>query len=195
MVIFALLGIKIRLIIFYHIMDTGKVKIVVFDVDDTLWHGVDDPRAIGRFQCIDARQVSDGDGHAQEIVPNAREVLEKLRSRGYRLALATMGPEDQVRLFTRAFGIERYFDFDLSAFDREDKADKIERILLKAASDDPDIAPSQLVFVDDNQGYLAAVNARFPDARCVWAHYAMEPGMLMLDEDMVEMHGFPLWPS
>nr|MDO8088383.1 magnesium-dependent phosphatase-1 [Candidatus Sigynarchaeum springense] len=176
-------------------MDAGKVKIVVFDVDDTLWHGVDDPRAAGRFQRVDDRLVSDGDGHAQEIVPNAKEVLGKLRSQGYRLALATMGPEYQVRLFTRAFGIEHYFDFDLSAFDREDKADKIAHILRKAASDDPDIAPSQLVFIDDNQAYLAAVNARFPDARCVWAHYAMEPGLLMLHEDMVEMHGFPLWPA
>ncbi len=175
-------------------MGTSKVKIVVFDVDDTLWHGIDDPRATGRFQRFDDRLVSDGDGHAQEIVQNASEVLEKLRSQGYRLALATMGPEDQVRLFTRAFGIEQYFDFGLSAFDREDKADKIERILCMAASDDPDIAPSHLVFVDDNQGYLAAVNARFPDARCVWAHYVMEPGLLMLGEDKEEMHGFPLWP-
>ncbi|MEX2684527.1 MAG: HAD-IIIC family phosphatase [Candidatus Sigynarchaeota archaeon] len=176
-------------------MNAGKVKIVVFDVDDTLWHGIDDSRAIGRFQRIDDRRVSDGDGHAQEIVPNAKVVLEKLRSQGYRLALATMGPEDQVRLFTRAFGIESFFDFDLSAFDREDKADKIERILCKAANDDPDISPSQLVFVDDNPAYLAAVNVRFPDARCVWAHYAMEPGLLMLHEDMVEMHGFPLWQA
>jgi magnesium-dependent phosphatase-1 len=176
-------------------MGRSKVKIVVFDVDDTLWHGVDDPRATGRFRRIGDRLVSDGDGHAQEIVPNAKEVLEKLRSLGYRLALATMGPEDQVRLFTEAFDIEQYFDFGLSAFDREDKADKIELILRKAVSDDPDIVPSQLVFVDDNQGYLAAVNARFPDARCVWAHYVMEPGLLMLGEDMEEMHGFPLWPA
>jgi magnesium-dependent phosphatase-1 len=175
-------------------METGKVKIVVFDVDDTLWHGVDEPRAVGRFQRVGDRLVSDGDGHAQELVPNTREALEKLDSQGYRLALATMGPEDQVRLFMEAFGIDRHFDFGLSAFDREDKADKIERILRKAASDDPDIAPSQLVFVDDNQGYLAAVNARFAEARCVWAHYVMEPGLLMLGEDMVEMHGFPLWP-
>jgi magnesium-dependent phosphatase-1 len=176
-------------------MDTCKVKIVVFDVDDTLWHGIDDPRATGRFQRIDDRLVSDGDGHAQEIVPNAIDVLEKLGSLGYRLALATMGPEDQVRLFMRAFGIEQCFDFGLSAFDREDKADKIEHILRKAANDDPDIMPSQIVFVDDNQAYLGAVNLRFPDVKCVWAHYAMDPGLLMLDEDMAEMHGFSLCPE
>ncbi|NMC06265.1 MAG: HAD family hydrolase [Candidatus Lokiarchaeota archaeon] len=177
----------------FHIMNAPVVKIVVFDVDDTLWHGKDDPRATGRFQRIDDRLVSDGDGHAQELVLNALEVLEKLRAGGYRLALATMGPEDQVHAFMQAFGIDTFFDFGLSAFDREDKADKIERILRKAASDDPDVTPSQIVFVDDNQAYLAAVNARFPGVKCVWAHYAMEPGLLMFAEDMAEMHELRLW--
>jgi magnesium-dependent phosphatase-1 len=178
--------------IVFLIMIINNVKIIVFDVDDTLWHGVDDARAIGRFHFIDDRLVSDGDGHAQELVPNARHVLERLSTRDYVLALATMGPEDQVRMFMDAFRISRFFDFSLSAFDREDKADKIEHVLLKAASEDPSISPSQLVFVDDNPGYLGAVNVRFPDVKCVWAHYVMEPGLLMLDEDMVEMHGFAL---
>lgn len=115
-----------------------------------------------------------------------------LAKEGYKLALATMGPEDQVRAFMVAFGIDHLFDFSISAFDREDKGEKIEKIW-RRASVFMDVAPGQILYVDDNLGYLKAANDHLPDVKCTWAHFRMSPGLLALNEDVQEMHGFSLW--
>lgn len=171
------------------------IKVVVFDIDDTLWHAIDfdDGMARDRFDVIDGRRVADHPGHAQELVENAREVLEILSKKGYVVAIATMGPQDQVRSFMEGFGITKHFDFEISAFERVDKAEKIAHILDRANELGMGVAPSELLFVDDNMGYLKAVNERFPEVKCVWAHYFMPPGLLALNEDVEEMHGFSLW--
>ncbi|MHA1699274.1 MAG: hypothetical protein ACTSWN_10580, partial [Promethearchaeota archaeon] len=88
--------------------------------------------------------------------------------------------------------IEKYFNFEISAFDRQDKADKIEHVLLKV-NEFQDVKPSELIFVDDNFVYLKAVNDRFPDVKCIWAHYRMPPGLKMLNIDAKEMYGIELW--
>ena len=168
------------------------IKLVVFDIDDTLWYSVDDAEAVYRFEPISERRVADHVGHAQELVPNARKVLRILKEKGYEIGIGTMGPEDQVKSFMKGFGIENFFDFSISAFDREDKDLKILKIL-EAAQEKMTIEPKEIVFIDDNLGYLQAVNSRFPDVKCIWAHYRMEPGLCMLNEDMEEMHGFSLW--
>lgn len=169
-------------------MVAGGIKVIVFDVDDTLWYSVDDPRADRKYDVIDDRRVADSPGVAQELVENAREVLQVLVANGYTLAFGTMGPEEQVRAFATAFGIDRYFSFEISAFDRVDKAEKIATVIARAG-----VEPGEVMFVDDNTGYLAAANARFPGVKCVWAHYRMSPGLLALADDVEEMHGFRPW--
>ncbi|MHA1682145.1 MAG: HAD family hydrolase [Promethearchaeota archaeon] len=170
-----------------------SIKVIVFDIDDTLWYSVDDERSMNRrFDRLGDRRVADHVGSAQELVENAREVLRILSEKGFILAIGTMGPEDQVRGFMEAFGIADFFNFGISKFDRNDKADKIEHTLLKAR-EFMDLDADEIVFVDDNLGYLKAVNDRFPGVKCVWAHFRMPPGLLMLNEDMEEMHGLKLW--
>ncbi|MBD3188080.1 HAD-IIIC family phosphatase [Candidatus Bathyarchaeota archaeon] len=172
----------------------ANVKIIVFDVDDTLWYSVADDRALERFKRLDERRVSDHVGHAQELVENASTVLHSLVDLGYILCLGTMGPESQVRSFMEAFELDHIFNFQLSLFDRVDKAEKIRHTLSMANEilDEP-VHPKDVVFVDDNMGYLKDVNDAFPDVKCVWAHYRMPPGLRALNADMVEMHGVKLW--
>ncbi|MHA1794136.1 MAG: HAD family hydrolase [Promethearchaeota archaeon] len=175
------------------ISEKNQVKIIIFDIDDTLWHAVDDDRAINRFERIDERRVTDQPGVAQELVENAHEVLKLLNEKGYVLAIGTMGPEDQVRMFMKAFGIFQYFNFEISKFDRVDKADKVEHTLLKAR-EFMEVEPEQIVFVDDNLGYLQAVNERFPGVKCIWgAQFQMSPGLKLLNEAMEEQYGIKLW--
>jgi HAD superfamily phosphatase (TIGR01681 family) len=173
-------------------MPANAIKVVAFDADDTLWCQVDEPRIAPKFTRLDDRRAADDGGFAQELVENAREVLKKLVDNGYVLVFVTMGPEDQVSAFAKAFGIDRFFDFKLSAFDREDKADKISKILKKGKRR-LKLKPSEIVYVDDNPSYLATVKARFPDLKTVWAHYRMAPGLLALNDDMEEMHRTHLW--
>ena len=173
-------------------MRENGFKVIAFDADDTLWYQVDETRIEPKFTRLDDRRVADDGGFAQELVENSREVLQDLVDKGYVLVFITMGPEDQVAAFAKAFGIDRFFDFKLSAFDREDKADKIAKILKKGKRK-LKLKPSEIVYVDDNPTYLAAAKTRFPELKTVWAHYRMEPGLLALNDDMEEMHGTRLF--
>ena len=75
------------------------------------------------------------------------------------------------------------------------KIDKDEKIsfTLQEARKKMDVSPSDIMFVDDNMGYLATVNKSFPDVKGIWAHYYASPGLEMLNEDAEECFGFNLW--
>lgn len=51
------------------------------------------------------------------LLPNAKEMLQKLKDTGFRLALATMAARDVVDKVSRYHGIEEYFDHTLTADD------------------------------------------------------------------------------
>lgn len=172
-------------------MNSQLIKIVVFDIDDTLWYSVAAPDAIKRFERLDDDRVADHTGFAQQLMPNAREVLDILKEKGYILAIATMGPEDQVRSFMEGFGIEGYFNFEISAFEREDKGEKIAKILADV-NEITDVAPGEMVYVDDNLGYLNAAKKRFPELKCVLA-WSFREDMKTLNEVLEEEHGIKLW--
>ncbi|MFX0098489.1 MAG: HAD family hydrolase [Candidatus Hodarchaeota archaeon] len=164
---------------------------MVFDIDDTLWYSVDAPDAIKRFGRLEGDRVADHVGYAQQLVPNAREVLDILKDKGYILAIATMGPEEQVRSFMKGFGIADYFNFEISAFMREDKGEKIAKIL-EGVNKITNVAPGELVYADDNLGYLNAAKKRFPEIKCVLA-WSFKQDMKTLNEALQEEHGITLW--
>lgn len=51
------------------------------------------------------------------LLPDAKEMLQKLKNNGFRLALATMAARDVVENVTRHHGIDGYFDHVLTADD------------------------------------------------------------------------------
>lgn len=192
------------------------VKLVAFDLDDTLIHARVD-ESVGatptkftphrRDPDGAVRSVVDGPHRVQVLVPHAREVLAHLQDLGLTLALASMGPEWQMRRFLEAFEIAHFFDWEIGAYDRRDKGEKVElviehyngREIARRPVGDPAASAAlvhrhEVVFVDDNLGYLARVDQYLPGVRVVWAHYAGERGLLDLYEDLREQHDIDLAP-
>jgi FkbH-like protein len=143
------------------------VKLVIVDLDDTLWRGV-----IGDAESID--QI-DTEGWPLGVV----ETLQFLRCRGVILAIVSQNSEELVRrlwpdLFKGRLELE---DFAFVRINWEPKAQKIAEIIQLAS-----LTPASVVFVDDNPVEREAVRSALP-------------GIRVLGDDLYALRRVLLWSS
>jgi FkbH-like protein len=128
------------------------VKLVIVDVDDTLWRGV-------------AAEQSESELglEALEGWPlGFAEALGHLKRRGVVLAIASKNDESRVaEILSRSYGRRLCLDdFAIRKINWQPKADNIEKILRETK-----LLARNVVFIDDNPSERAAVKAAFPDIR------------------------------
>ena len=134
------------------IRQMDMVKLVIVDIDDTLWRGVA------------AEQSEDELGNeALEGWPlGFAEALGHLKRRGVVLAIASKNDEGRVaQILSRSYGSRLCLDdFAVRKISWQPKADSIEKILHEI-----NLLPRNVVFIDDNPSERAAVKAAFPEMR------------------------------
>ena len=132
------------------IRQTDMVKLVLVDLDDTLWRGV-------------AAEEAEVSSTAREGWPlGFAEALLFLKRRGVMLGVVSKNDEDRVRqIWRRIYGdLIRPEDFAAVKINWRAKAENIEEILAQV-----NLLPKSVVFIDDNPVERAAVKAAFPDIR------------------------------
>jgi len=132
------------------IKQTDMVKLVVLDIDDTLWRGV-------------AAERSDHTREAIEGWPiGLVEALGHLKRRGILLALLSKNEEKLVvPIWERLFGGSIHIDdFAICKINWKPKADNFAEIIEEA-----NLLPRSVVYIDDNPVERAAIRAAFPDVR------------------------------
>jgi FkbH-like protein len=150
---------------------TEKIKLVIFDVDGTLWRGV---AAEGQ----DVGQL--GEGWPLGVL----EAAAFLRRRGILLAIASKNdPEIATQIWNGVYG--RVFplsNFVSVKFSWRHKIESIHEILKET-----NLLPGNVLFVDDNPVERARVKEQFPDMRLLegpiatwrrtllWAHELQVP--------------------
>ena len=65
------------------------VKIVVFDLDSTLWDHIDVSSMKPPFKLLDDNTIIDSIGDKLRLYPCVRKILEKLKNRRYKLSIAS----------------------------------------------------------------------------------------------------------
>jgi FkbH-like protein len=132
------------------IRGVDTVKLVIVDLDNTLWRGV----------VADESEISDKtlEGWPLGLI----EALSYLKKRGVILAVASQNEEKCTReLWDRILrGRFRLDEFAVVKIDWRPKVEKIEEILQLT-----NILPRNVLFIDDNPVERAAVKAAFPDIR------------------------------
>lgn len=137
----------------------GRVKVVIVDLDNTLWRGLASDQAIGSWN-----------GRPQAIV----EALKILKRRGILLAVASKNDEEYVRDHWERI-LHHYAevplgcslsldDFDVVKVDFRPKAVTVGEILAEL-----NVLPGGAVFIDDNPREREEVQAAFPDMRVLGA--------------------------
>jgi FkbH-like protein len=132
------------------IRQADMVKLVLVDLDDTLWRGV-------------AAEEAEVSSTASEGWPlGFAEALMFLKGRGVLLGVVSKNDEDRVReIWQRIYGNRiRLEDFAVTKINWRPKAENIEEILAQV-----NLLPKSVVFIDDNPVERAAVKAAFPEIR------------------------------
>jgi FkbH-like protein len=126
------------------------VKLVIVDLDNTLWRGV-------------IAEGAELDGFTNEGWPlGVVEALAYLKKRGVILAIASQNNESTIRalwpqIFHGRFALE---DFAIVRINWSPKIDNIDEILACA-----NVLPRHTVFIDDNPVERSRVQSMFPDMR------------------------------
>jgi FkbH-like protein len=126
------------------------VKLVVVDLDDTLWNGVS-----GELDAVDAQMI---EGWPIGVA----EALAYLKKRGILLAILSKNDDDRIRtqwdqIFRKRLRLE---DFATRRIDWNPKPQNMQRILA-----DLNVLPRNVVFVDDNPVERASMKRAFPNMR------------------------------
>jgi FkbH-like protein len=140
--------------LFRTVRQIDAVKLVIVDLDDTLWRGV-------------AAEAEDQSGDAVEGWPlGLIEALLFLKRRGVLLAIVSKNDEARVAGFwdTIMQGRLTLSDFAARRIDWSPKAESVAAILAEL-----NLLARSAVFVDDNPAERASVQAAFPDLRVLGA--------------------------
>jgi FkbH-like protein len=132
------------------VRQADSVKMVVVDLDDTLWSGV-----IGEMAEIDAGILAGWQiGFA--------EALMWLKKRGILLAILSKNEESRIReVFPKVFGDTMQLDdFAAVRINWLPKAENMREVLQAV-----NLLPRSVVFIDDNPAERSAMQQAFPDMR------------------------------
>ena len=137
---------------------SGSIKLVIFDLDDTLWRGVA------------AERIDDLDIEMTEGWPlGVLEALNFLYQRGILVSLVSKNDLENIKKAWAEL-YESRFSFDSFIYPRVNwrpKSDNI-RDIIKAVN----VGQDQVLFVDDNPAERACVRADLPDVRILEAPLA-----------------------
>jgi FkbH-like protein len=137
------------------VRQVDQVKLVIVDLDDTLWRGV----------AADAPHID------QDMIEGwpigVMEALRFLKKRGVLLAITSKNDETRItELWDRLTGGRLHIaDFAVRKINWRSKTENIRDILREV-----NVTARSVVFVDDNPVERAAVEAAFPKIRVIGAH-------------------------
>lgn len=148
-----------------------QVKLVVVDLDDTLWKGV-----VGEMDAVDG-------GIVEGWPLGLTEALAYLKRRGIMLAIISKNDECRIRnIFPKVFR-ERLTldDFAMVKINYDPKTLNLAEILSKV-----NVLPSSVVYIDDNPVERASLKAAYPDLRILSrSHYYWRRTLLWAAETQV----------
>jgi FkbH-like protein len=135
---------------FRTLRQADSVKLVIVDLDDTLWRGV-------------AAELEDNPNETLEGWPlGMAEALGFLRRRGVLLAIVSKNDEATIEgiwndIFQGRLSLD---DFAVRRINWEPKVDNIDAVIREV-----NVLPRSVLFIDDNPVERAAVQQAFPDIR------------------------------
>ena len=156
---------------------------IALDGDDTLWQPIsglnlsdrtptDDegwPRFTYKPVPNDPLVIERDDGALYRLRPEAREVLQQLKSRGLLTGVVSYNHEGNIRRALAAFGVNKPLALERSEGDlvdyvvaewHTDKDRMLEKLMALARRDGHDLEPADLLLVDDDPSDLYSAQCR-----------------------------------
>lgn len=134
------------------------IKLVILDLDRTLWdhHNVTELRA--PFTRRDAETVADATGARVRLLPGARELLDALRERGILISIASWNEPAPAFAILEALGVRDYFVHPKVEF-HPYKERMVSDLLRELSADGVHVQPEDILYIDDRALHLRRVEA------------------------------------
>lgn len=123
----------------FEIKDASKIKLVVWDLDETFWNGT----------------LSDNDTTLEPILENI-ELVKKLTNRGIVNAVCSKNDREEAEKELKKLGVSNYFVFN--SINWEPKGQRLKNMLSAMA-----LRPTNVLILDDNHSNLAEAEFVLPD--------------------------------
>ncbi len=153
------------------VRQTDAVKLVVVDLDDTLWTGI-------------SGEIADvGAGMLEGWPLGLCEALNYLKKRGILLAIVSKNEESRIRdIWPRIFGTRLSLsDFAAVIINWAPKSENMQELLHGV-----NLLPRNVLFIDDNPAERAAMSHVFPQMRVIGRHpYYLRSTLLWSTETQV----------
>jgi magnesium-dependent phosphatase-1 len=124
------------------------IKLVILDLDRTLWdhHNVTELRA--PFSRVDAQTVADADGVPVRLQPGARELLDTLRERGILISIASWNEPAPAFAILETLGLRDYFVHPKVEF-HPYKERMVSDLVQELTAEGVRVRPEEILYVDD----------------------------------------------
>ena len=132
------------------------VKLVILDLDRTLWdhHNVTELRA--PFTGIDAQTVADATGVHVRLQPGARALLDALRERGILISIASWNEPAPTFAILETLGLRDYFVRPKVEF-HPYKERMVSDLVGELSAEGVRVRPEEILYVDDRALHLRRV--------------------------------------
>ncbi|HMF34562.1 MAG TPA: hypothetical protein VKK79_24275 [Candidatus Lokiarchaeia archaeon] len=177
-----------------------NIRLVIFDLGDTIWSTGPDDRVINLEEhpvesMLDPDTMVQGEGNARQLFPGVRELFDALIARGIFISIASINDPWAYKWLG-----EGYFNLNIANLhfpvteagdpDTDVKGYWVERIIglfNQYVTPDHPISNEQVVFVDDLIRSHRAASKIAPGVHCIFPAPNLEGGMLSLLEFLDEI--------
>ncbi len=125
-------------------INSGKIKVAVFDLDRTIWDHEDVTSMKPPFKKIENGKIVDTTGDMINLYPCMEDFLKCLREKGLKIATASWNVYDKAYQALEALDLTKYFDYFVIEFHPR-KEEMIEKIMKKF-----NVSEEEIIFFDDN---------------------------------------------
>ena len=133
-----------------------SIKLVVLDLDGTLWDHPDVSVLIPPFRRLDNDSAEDTEGRMVRLYAGMRELIEELDRRGVLLSIASWNKPEPVYELLKLFELDSFFRHPMVQF-HPDKDRMVRELLAKLEKEGVDVKPEEILYVDDHDWHLAEI--------------------------------------
>lgn len=132
------------------------VKLLILDLDRTLWDHPDISQASPPFRRVERRVAEDSRGTVVRLRDCAEELLRHAKQSGMKLAIASWNFKEPALSALEALGVLSYFD--VVVIEPHPRKEEMIRKILREV----EVAPEEALFIDDNELIVERVLRHLP---------------------------------
>ena len=133
-----------------------KFKVVIFDLDGTIWNHGDISALSPPFKKVSDDIIEDSRGNLVKLYPYVKETLSELKSMDLVLAIASWNKEEIALSTLKAFNLINFFDYYCIEYHSR-KEKMIKKLLNRINRERTRVYPIQIIYIDDRDIHLSNI--------------------------------------